>query len=351
MSSLIALLAIVTFGEATFEAGAKKVPKSNEAKVTAVAKGAACGVLCCERVIFLYTKTTIPLSELIHPKYLSSPEGSTDQDLRKLLSDYKIESTTQTGLGLKALAFLDKPAILHVKKSEHMTHYNHWVLFLGVKDGKYLIADLPTPAVAFTAEELLSIWDGNAIVTSDQELSNFSFYIKWILYEFVPMFALIALPSAIWLTCFPNLQRRTVSHLIFVFIAVTFIGIVRNTLYEGGLSERFLAAINSPLEHDQKEVRESSDPQDFSGAVAIDARFQPDYYRGHINNSVNIPVFASRAQIRESMTGIERNEKLVIYCHSSGCSYSHTIAERLTELGYNNIVIYSPGWLGLVEKK
>lgn len=329
---------------------AKCVDQSGSVFSRQATSGNVCGVLCAERVIFLSTRKEVAFSEIIHPDHISTSKGSTSDDLERLLRDFGISSATKTGLGLGTLSSLRTPTILNVRRSEFSKEFDHWVLFLGMQHGRYMIADLPGQAIPFTGLELLSLWEGVAIVTCETSQPS-QFYTEWFIYEFVPLSSLVIVPLSLLVIFFGKSPRqRGKAILCFIFVGCA-IGVFRNLLLDGGLITNLDTTISILRLRTPTSITESSSGTVFSNAFVIDARFETDFRDGHVKCAVNIPVFASRAEIMEILKGMALDSKIVVYCHTNRCSFSHTIAERLVLEGFSNVVVYAPGWVGLRKEK
>ena len=55
-------------------------------------------------------------------------------------------------------------------------------------------------------------------------------------------------------------------------------------------------------------------------------------------------------KIIQILDSINRQSALLIYCSSVECTDSHTFAQRLTNLGYDNVKVFSGGFRQWQEK-
>lgn len=76
--------------------------------------------------------------------------------------------------------------------------------------------------------------------------------------------------------------------------------------------------------------------------VLIDARTKPEYKNAHIYKVVNIP----DQKLKENMSLLPADKKtlLVIYCNGVKSGKSKRLADQLTPMGYDNIMIYAEGF-------
>lgn len=351
MNSLFMILLVGVTFNGLIDLNVRCVDSSDSILSREVAEGANCGVLCAERVIHLHKKIDIPFSEIIHPKYISTKDGSTVSDLMSLLSDFGVAATAKSNVGLGTLSQLVQPAILHVRRSEFSVKYDHWILFLGRQNENFLVVDLPGNPFEMSGSELLSIWDGTAIFTSDKGQGLPGIYFEWLFHEFLPIAAIVFVPMGLAFLLAGSAPKSLIGSVMTMVMVGCFIGISRNLLFEGGMLRDFETTTAILRLRTPTAIAESNDRQAFSNAVAIDSRFEPDYLASHVKCAINIPVFSSRAEILEKLKDVERKSKIVIYCQSSRCSFSHTIAERLAFEGYSDLTIFVPGWIGLGDEQ
>ncbi len=77
------------------------------------------------------------------------------------------------------------------------------------------------------------------------------------------------------------------------------------------------------------------------GAYIIDAREEGEYERGHIKGAHLVPL----SRLRESVSEIPKDQTVYIHCRSGQRSYNAVLA--LQNLGYDNVVNITGGFLGL----
>ena len=88
------------------------------------------------------------LRDFYKPKYLSSIKGSTIEDLKNAASDNGLYIKSVKNLAIEdVIRALPNPTILHVKANSLSVEYDHYVLLIGVKDGKAQILALRRKSV------------------------------------------------------------------------------------------------------------------------------------------------------------------------------------------------------------
>ncbi|MDR1480121.1 MAG: rhodanese-like domain-containing protein [Planctomycetaceae bacterium] len=76
----------------------------------------------------------------------------------------------------------------------------------------------------------------------------------------------------------------------------------------------------------------------------FDARHLRDYEYGTISGSKTLSISSSIEERQKQLLGIGKEQRIVVFCQSSGCGYSDEIAQFLKFNGYSNVVIYRGGY-------
>lgn len=75
----------------------------------------------------------------------------------------------------------------------------------------------------------------------------------------------------------------------------------------------------------------------------IDARYEEDFLAGHIAGAINLPPDMPEDTIRALLADSAPERLLVLYCGSVQCLLSHELAQRLSALGRNKLLVYAEG--------
>jgi rhodanese-related sulfurtransferase len=75
--------------------------------------------------------------------------------------------------------------------------------------------------------------------------------------------------------------------------------------------------------------------------VLVDALAPMSYAASHLPGAVNMP--PEWVDERAARLIPERTSEIVVYCSDSACDASVTVAGRLIELGYRNVLHYAEG--------
>lgn len=84
--------------------------------------------------------------------------------------------------------------------------------------------------------------------------------------------------------------------------------------------------------------------------IVLDVRPLEIYDQGHIPHAVSFPLMDFDEALPLFLTSIQRSSGILVYCASIECTDSHTIAERLKNLGYASVKVFSGGFRQWQEK-
>jgi rhodanese-related sulfurtransferase len=80
----------------------------------------------------------------------------------------------------------------------------------------------------------------------------------------------------------------------------------------------------------------------------LDARRTSEYLEGHVAGAWSVPVWEADAAARitefEARANPAPAAPIVLYCSGGDCHDSRILAQRLVQLGYRNLLIYTDGW-------
>lgn len=318
-----------------------------------------CGVYCAYSVLD-YHDRKIDFEKLLEPRYVAGVRGSTAEGVRAALEDHHISAKVYSGLGVWDLRLANDPLILHVRGSQAMERYEHWVVYSGERSGKAILFDPSRGEEVMDYTELLSIWDGVAVATAGSRRELFQWRLwglggRWFL---LASLGLVVYPFARWLephvdasdrSRTANLARTT------GFVGVlTVLGIGLDCLRPTGVLRNSVARASLQSVHTDVEFPELSLEAAFQwfasrstggqAVVFIDARYRDDYDLGHIPGAINLPIDASFALEDELMSRIDKDQAIVVYCQSKYCPYANAVAQRLSGRGFRNLHLLTLGY-------
>ncbi len=293
----------------------------------------------------------VKFDDLLEPKYVTSWLGSSAQDLQRAVTDFGAHAEPMTGLTAAALRASEHPVILHVRRPGKRMPFAHWVLYLGVEDGKARIVDPPNSVELVTFAELLSLWDGVGVVVSRGPEPLWDVRAAaWA--EFAGSTAIVAATLGLTRLVFPGLgrlRRRTVGAGLLLLVAVG-VGLVVHTAGDEGVLRNRGAVGQVVGQHFQPHLptltyADLKPLVGEPGVVLIDARYPEAFGYGHIPGAVNLPVYAGLVERREVLSRIPSTARIVVYCHSESCSWAASIATDVAFRGYDNVSLYPGGWV------
>jgi rhodanese-related sulfurtransferase len=314
-----------------------------------------CGIMALYRALGALG-VSVNFAELVDRKYVSSTRGSTPADLLSAAEDLGIHAQTLDYMTCRVLRQCQDPVILHVKAHVAAKAYDHWVLFLGIERGQARICDGSKPLVLMPMNELAAEWDGLGIVLSREPVALSRFRL---LSASSPLLWAGGLTLALGLcTTFRFRSRPAGGRRVNALVqAVTLVGaaLILGMAYREMPDGGFLSsgsAIRSIQEVNFGKflpVVSASDVARLRGApdvTIIDARFAEDYDAGHIPGARSVPVSLSDGEVPRAIAGVPKENRVIVYPHSNGCTYAEVVAKRLYGLGYRSLLLFEDGWLG-----
>jgi rhodanese-related sulfurtransferase len=85
-------------------------------------------------------------------------------------------------------------------------------------------------------------------------------------------------------------------------------------------------------------------------ALLVDARSHEEYLEGHIAGAVSLPEHAFDEVFEEVVDRLEGYEMLITYCDGESCALSPALAEKLHQLGFQNVFYMLDGWSLWLER-
>jgi len=322
-------------------------------------KGPYCGLRCLYAAMKLKGKE-LDFTSLLKPEYLGSKDGSTLGELEKAANDNEMYTVALGNLSTRELRSTDQLMILHVKSDDTSEKFDHYALFLGVRDGQAMILDPPNPVASIPFHQLARLWDGLALVVSDKPID----YKQIIAPAGKAVFALVVIvivavigfryvrPRIPFFSILLSPEKRAVlsvaqgAGICLLAACVAFI-------YHFASDEGFLAhqgATSGIVEANKAKFIEKVQASDVrkridKDALIVDARYERDYQKNHMDGAVNIAIDSSDDERKERLTGVEKDRPIVVYCQSAGCKYAEIIAGKIISDGFKDVAVYKGGWM------
>ena len=318
-----------------------------------------CGIYCLYGAMKFFGVQVEP-NELLRPEYIGSPAGSSLAELKKCAEKYGLHAIPVARLTTKDLRDINCPVIIHVKSSLTGKSYDHYELFMGIRNGNALMYDPPTPPQAVEFWTIAPKWDGTALIVSDKPIQTAKTLsaAKW-------RFASYAgIATAIVLVVRRGQRRLTrlnkaVSAKQAILLSIVQCGVVglaaaasafayHSTTDEGMLLrktstaniQQAYRATFIPKIATAKAKRLSAE----KAAVFVDPR--PDYIFGisHLLDAINVPAYMTKEERAKATAGIDKNKQVVVYCDDSTRRLADVVASRLSTDGFSGVVIYRGKW-------
>jgi rhodanese-related sulfurtransferase len=298
--------------------------------------------------------------ELVNPTFLDRKGGSTLTGLKRGVENNGLHSQIIVHANTRFLRSCLDPVILHVKGSLTSLDYNHYVLFLGAEGPWALICDPPDSPSWMSFDELVSRWDGNAVIVAKKPVE-----IAKLLRQGKMRVGMIAISVVFVLFVINRIRKRLIWPKIFstafghslmsivqfggLLVTSLVIGLLFHSVSEGGFLKHpyGVTSIQQAQAADfiPRINLETAKRMKSEGSIFIDARMKRDFDVEHIEEAVNIPVDTNDVLLKDATKIMSFNSCVVVYCQSNRCQYADIIAGKLRLLGYSDISILEGGWV------
>ncbi len=79
------------------------------------------------------------------------------------------------------------------------------------------------------------------------------------------------------------------------------------------------------------------------GAVLVDARNVAAYNRSHLPGAISLPLADLEGKLSTFIRAVPTDKTVITYCSGYGCPDSFTLAARLLQAGYTDVLVYEGG--------
>jgi len=88
---------------------------------------------------------------------------------------------------------------------------------------------------------------------------------------------------------------------------------------------------------------------DAGDALFVDVRSREMFAGGHIPGAVSLPLGELDARLEDFVQKVPADRSIVTYCAGRLCQDSHSVAQRLMERGFQNVLVFIDGFPGWME--
>ena len=299
---------------------------------------AACRALCIEGI------DATPC-EFMTTEFISGVGGSSPKDLVKL-----VDRSGGVAFPMNKLSKLDvmlsgKPLIANIRSDVSAPSYDHWVCVFA--DGNQLLVfDGANGPAKMSTSEFLALWSGFGIFVSGAKGEPVSLVVYC--WRFA-VFGLII--GALWLVwSFAQSASNIRSYWLrfstgVLVLAVTGV-VLFGSPFDWSKGLRLATAPYSSVDWETVGLTELIEISANDNVVLISAQPAKDFERGKIDGAINIPHDVSSILLSDMLSDAERSTPIVVYCLSAKCSWDEILANKLSNIGFENIRV---GDVGLHE--
>lgn len=320
-----------------------------------------CGIYCVYAALKGFGKP-IEFKNLLQTKYVGTMFGSSIHELALAVEDHGLYALPMMGLSRANLVSARGPILLHVSRTESPGYFGHWILFLGMEDGKAKILDVPHRPELIPVADVLARWDGVGLYVSDRPLSLWRLKADSILTgENLALFAALLLVTAL-LQRFYKTPRNGTATIRPLWITAPALLVVTGVLamawhllsQDGYVTNqvalRTVIQQHLPSFLPKLGVPEMENALRDQKTVIVDARYPRDYQSGHLPGAINVPVFTTQAERRKLLGSVPKDARVVVYCQSEGCQFDEALGSALVAEGIDNVALFPGGWAQWEQK-
>lgn len=294
---------------------------------------------------------------LTNRRYVGCAQGSSLAELERAASDNGLHATAAMNLTSGFLKESPHPVILHVKSDPATRKYDHYVTYLGTREGRAEVLDPGKPLTLMPFDELATVWDGIGLIVSAAPLDKSGLFAsaRWQAVTLLLLGATLV-GCARWLGTWaiPVVSiRERLARSCLQFGGLCAVSLVAGFthhfvspdgfLAHGGTTTKAVEQANMARflpKLDVAGVREAI----AGGAVLVDARYPQDFEAGQLPGAINIPVNAGDEQRKAAMVGVPTSAQVILYCQSSSCPFAESVARGLAGDGYTKLSLFPGGW-------
>jgi rhodanese-related sulfurtransferase len=318
-----------------------------------------CGILSLYGALHLYGRD-VTFADLLQSQYVSSPKGSTLDDLQRAARDFGFDAVVLQNMTPGDLRQISSPVIIYVRNEDGDPDYNHYILYIETVGDSAKVLDGARKIRLMSTAELARVWSGMGVVVSPNAIDSSPLFRAGLMR--MAVVALLCSAVAAFLILIgraPCVGRMLATRgrlgipgagvQTGVIFGIAGAGaLLYHSLHPAGL----LASPNAAAAMDQTfapfllktiDVDQARRGRD-SGAVLVDARLASDFVRGHIPGSINVPVGTERADRQTILAAVPKSAHIIVFCKSTLCGFSLEVANQLLQDNYTDVVIFRGGW-------
>lgn len=276
---------------------------------------------------------------------LSDPVEGRGLSLEQLMAIARrngLQVSALSGLSARDIDWATCPIIIPLQVNSR-SGLNHWATVCGIENDKVLIFDSVDLHSQRSRAEINSVWHGDAIIvgatdgvvrTCKARLVVGSMVRKGAIVSFACLVAIIGR----W---FASKQSRPFASISFIVIGwLAMVSYLATDSFQPATLLRVFElerCVNLSDVNFLEVTYTRRIPKD-SNTIVVDCRDRYAFSLGHIPNSYNLPINASKLAWESFASKVDR-QLVVVYCQSAQCEWAEICQQRLRCLGKNATVL------------
>jgi rhodanese-related sulfurtransferase len=266
----------------------------------------------------------------------------------RVADDHGLNSWFVSNASVKMLRQHNGPALLRIREPSGTA--GHWVVLSRFDEqGRAVIVDLPEREVLLDESDLLTYWDSQAILLGNTPIDS-RLIVRGRFEQLLPAFLVIVLLVAARLMGSSVIRRGWQ----FQFLALVGMGFGLAVVWQFASPISYLnnpdpvRFVTSSSLEPNKIIYQL--PESLDSFQLIDCRMSPDYNSGTFGNAINLPINSRFAAFRRITESLSAETPVIVFCQSSQCDWADTVATKLSALGFSDVSVYRPGFVGMAPR-
>lgn len=342
----VAGISVLVGSRATGSDETSKLPETNRAEAASAPPSAIpneapsyyCG-LHCVYAAAQALDVQFEFGDIVRSEYLTGRHGSSGSDLLAALKHVGLNGIYRESLTAEHLELIDKPVLLHVRPVSLSSQYSHWILFLGLEEGRARIYDPPREVGDLSMAELQSIWDGGGIIVSKTPHGAFFARIP----TSTASLSLISVAAIGMLLLHRRVHSVAMISLTTIMVALVFTTILPTGFCRSPSAINNVRAVFFPKDVPEIDRAKLQSMLDAGKCQLVDARLSTAFERFHLPGAVNIPINAGYLKFKSHLLQIKDSANIVVYCQSVNCGWAESVAHQIASRGIESVWVYRGG--------
>jgi putative ATP-binding cassette transporter len=324
------------------------------------------GIECLQHAMLLL-KQPADMIQLLDSAHSASQHDDATQEIARLALHQNLNALVLPNVTQEQIARCPFPMLIHVKAGRYSIIPDYFVLYSGVRDGKWLIFSPSQGDMSLAPQELDEDRRADAIVISREPLSADLWrapvpFVKYILMcgtlltfaalaltrarsrKTKPLAALPTVPASCFQAC--GIAAIAVSMSLVGRLACGESALAATPISDANAIDFLLPATSTAISKAPSvppEIDLETALHRLGRALFVDARDISEYNAGHIKGAIVCPA-NDITHWHLHLAGVDLQQPIIVYCAEASCQKGEYVASFLLASGFTNVNLYRAGW-------